>query len=161
MSATAASIPAIARQQCTLEVVDYEDAFEVYIANARQNTAAQWMRAIFIDAPQAIRTFIDTAWCVMQLKSWNESFEQALSSRIISHSDDVCVIIAHSDLMGIRVCLVMYVLPSSVGIATFVQFEKKWRSGIAWRMMAAPHRWFVPYLLTQAAARKPQCPTAP
>jgi hypothetical protein len=60
------SVPADARELCTLASIDYVDAFLVDIA--QHVTAEQWARAVLQDAPLAVRSRLVAGWSALGLK---------------------------------------------------------------------------------------------
>lgn len=151
MSARPVKIPEAVRVACGLESIHYEDAFEVRSQNASAHSAEAWAREILANAPPTTRALINNGWVAAGLKARAEPFEQSLMSRIIKSSSDAIVLAAQSKL-GMRVRVVVYVLESSVGMATFVRLDTR-MAHVAWGLMAPGHRWFAPRLLTHAADR--------
>lgn len=153
MAAQSVSIPNNAHRACDLTEVDYEDAFEMYIPNAGKYSADTWAKEIFQNAPKTASTVINTAWSIVGLKSWSETFEQLLNTKTNALNSNEIVLTAHSDRSGLEARLVIYVTMTTVGIATFIKFEKKYVSRIVWQILRPAHREFAPYLLESAAKR--------
>ena len=59
-------LPEGARELSTLSRVDYEDAFVVDVGG--QRTAQEWARAVFNDAPLAVRARLVSGWMGLGLK---------------------------------------------------------------------------------------------
>jgi hypothetical protein len=144
--------PETVRKACDFESIDYEDAFEVYCVGSDTYTAEDWARDIFLEAPAAVRAFLNKAWSAAGLKSRSESFESMLKSRVANKSPNIFVLKTYSKL-GMDVRVVVYVHESNVGLATFMRFDKfigRW----VWASMAPVHRRIAPYLLAHAIGRR-------
>lgn len=141
--------PEAARELCDLVTVNYEDVFEVMIRDAECLDAEDWAAKIFLGAPDALRAFLDRAWSAAGLKSRNESFEDMLISRVVKKKPNAVVLKTRSHL-GMEVRVVVYVLESRIGLATFMQLENL-TGRLVWSVMAPVHRKIAPYLLACAA----------
>ena len=62
------AVPPAARALSTLSRIDYEEAFVVDAAAVQWRTAEQWARAIFDDAPAALRGALWSTWVVLGLR---------------------------------------------------------------------------------------------
>jgi hypothetical protein len=111
-------LPADARALGNLSRVDYEDAF-IVDAGGRQ-TAEQWARAVFSDAPLAVRARLVAGWLGLGLKlggPW--STHRLLGSKVAQRSPDVLVLAAES-ILGLQAELLFATESRGLLFATLV-----------------------------------------
>lgn len=143
-------LPADARALSTLARVDYEDAFIVEAGGAR--TAEQWTRAVFNDAPLAVRARLVSGWTGLGLKlgaPW--SADRVLGWRVQKSSPSV-VLLAAESLLGLQAELLFRSEPGGLLFATFVQQENPAARAV-WARITSTHQQVVRSLLDHAARR--------
>jgi hypothetical protein len=135
----------------TLARPDYEAAWEVTLRGSAPRSAEQWARAIFEDAPRALRAFVVAGWTTvlgLHLEP-RPSPDRVLGWRFVTTGPDTIILeepfrygTAHN---------VVRVEGSGVLLATFVRHEK--RGGrLVWSIAAPLHHRIIPYLLGRAAS---------
>lgn len=150
MGARPTQLPAGVRATGALPDPDYASAFEQPIPRTPPRTAEAWARAVFEDAPPAMRWFMRTGW------RFPLRFRLAppgapghvLGCRIIHSEPTAFVLEQRSPLMTAH--NVVLVEPARIVWATLVRY----RSPLArplWSVAAAIHHRTLPRLLTRAA----------
>jgi hypothetical protein len=145
------SLPADARALSTLSRVDYEDAFIVDVPGER--TAEQWTRAVFNDAPLAVRARLVSGWMGLGLKlrePW--SARNVLGWRVQQSSPSV-VLLAADSLLGLQAELLFRTEPRGVLFATLIQ-QNNPAARAVWVRITATHQEVVRSLLEHAARRE-------
>jgi hypothetical protein len=144
-------LPADARALSTLSEVDYEDAFIVDVPGER--TAEQWARAVFNDAPLAVRTRLVSGWMGLGLKlgePW--SAHRVLGWKVRQSSPSVVLLAAESPL-GLQAELLFRTEPRGLLFATLVQ-QNNPAARAVWIRITATHQNVVRSLLEHAARRE-------
>jgi hypothetical protein len=133
---------------------DYADSFEISVTTGTR-TPEQWARAVFEDAPAAMRLFLTGGWRALGLRLGPpRSARHVLGWRIAAARPDAAVLEARS-AMGITARLVLQAGASSLLFATFVRSDGL-AGRVAWSAVAPLHRLIVPRLLAGAARRASQ-----
>src|SRR5438105_1184450 len=135
---------------------NYAAAWEVAAAGANRRSAEEWARAIFEDAPPALRRFIVVGWI------WGlglrlgprASPDHVLGWLIASRAPDRMILRVHSVVLG-TAQFVLRVETSRIVLASLVRYDKPW-AGAVWSLVKPLHHRIVPYLLAHAGwgARK-------
>ena len=154
MGARRIPLPAAVRATGILPDPDYASAFEQPIAPIPPRSAEVWARAVFEDAPPALRWFIRTGW------RFPLRFRLAppgapghvLGCRIIHAEPTVLVIEQCSPLMTAH--NVVLVERTTIVWATLVRYQSPIARPL-WSVSAAIHHRTLPYLLTRAANPNP------
>jgi hypothetical protein len=144
-------LPADARALCTLARLDYEDAF-IVDAGVDERTAEQWARAVFNDAPLAVRARLVSGWMGLGLKlggPW--SARRMLGWRVKESTADVMLLAADSWL-GLQAELLFRSEPRGLLFATFVQ-QNNPAARAVWVRITPTHQTVVRSLLDHAAHR--------
>jgi len=140
----------------TLTTPDYASAYEV-IAAADTRSPEQWARAVFEDAPRALRAFIVAGWIAglgIQLGP-RPSRDHVLGWKIAAARAGVIILSAHSVVLG-TAHLVLRVKESQIVLASFVRYERRLAPAV-WRIVSPMHHQILLYLLGRAASQT-QCP---
>lgn len=144
-------LPADARALCTLSRVDYDDAFIVDAGDER--TAQQWVRAVFNDAPLAVRARLVSGWTGLGLKLGDPwSARRVLGWRVQRSSPSV-VILAAQSILGLQAELLFRTEPRGLLFATLVQ-QNNATARAVWARVTATHQTVVRSLLDDAARRE-------
>jgi len=144
-------LPADARALSTLSRVDYEDAFIVDADGGR--TAEQWARAVFNDAPLAVRARLVSGWMGLGLKlagPWSAG--HVLGWKVKQTSPSVLLVAADSTL-GLQAELLFRTQPRGLLFATLVQ-QNNPAARAVWVRMTSTHQTAVHSLLDHAARRE-------
>jgi hypothetical protein len=145
------SLPDDARGLSTLSRVDYEDAFIVDAGAER--TAEQWARAVFNDAPLAVRARLVSGWMGLGLKlggPW--STRHVLGWEVQQVSPSVMLLAADSWL-GLEAELLFQSQPGGLLFATLLR-QNNPAARAVWVRMTATHQRVVRSLLDHAARRE-------
>jgi hypothetical protein len=145
------SLPADARALSTLSRVDYEDAFIVDAPG--EQTAEQWARAIFHDAPLAVRARLVSGWIGLGLKlgePWSAG--RVLGWKVQQGSPSV-VILAAESLLGLQAELLFRTEPRGLLFATMIQQNNPAAQAV-WARITSTHQAVVRSLLEHAACRE-------
>jgi hypothetical protein len=132
---------------------DYASAFEVTIAEGDGRSPEQWARAVFEDAPTAIRWFIVFGWrFVPWLRLGPRSSPGYVSGwRIRDARPGVLILEVHSWLLTadkeIRVA------SGSVRMSTFVRYRRGLGRAV-WSLVAPVHHRTEPFLLAYAVSHR-------
>ena len=148
------ALPEEIRSLDTLADPDYTDACEITISNSDTRSPDQWARAIFEDAPRALRWFVVSGWIAglgLRLGP-RPSPAHVLGWKILTATPSVIVLGVHSIVLSNH--LVLRVQDSSIVLATFVRYERR-PAPIVWGVAQPIHRRVVPYLLRRAATHPP------
>jgi hypothetical protein len=135
-----------------LATTDFAYACRLDVDTAPARSAEQWARAVFEDAPKALRWFIVSGWIVglgLRLGS-RRSRDYVLGWTIVSNTPDVIVLGVGSFMLTAR--LVVRVSESDVVHATFVRYDRR-PAKLIWPIAAVMHRRIIPLLLRGAAMR--------
>jgi hypothetical protein len=140
------------RELDTLADPNYAAAWEVMIPDGDARSAEQWARAIFEEAPPALRAFIVAGWTVgLQLSLGpRPSPDHVLGWKIESATADQIILSVESMLIGTAHFL-LKVESSRVLLTNFVRYEKSAARPI-WSAVQPLHHRIVPYLLGHAAS---------
>jgi hypothetical protein len=145
------SLPADARALSTLSRVDYTDAF-IVDAGGDERTAEQWARAVFNDAPLAVRARLVSGWIGLGLKlgePW--STRRVLGWKVQQRSPSVILLGAES-VLGLQAELLFRTEPRGLLFATFVQ-QNNAAARAVWGRITSTHKTVVRSLLEHAARR--------
>ena len=144
-------LPPDAPELSTLSRVDYEDAFIVDAGGER--TAEQWARAVFDDAPLAVRARLVSGWMGLGLKLGGpRSAHHVLGWKVQQSSPSVLLLAAES-MLGLEAELLFRTEPRGLLFATFVQQNNPAARAI-WARMTSTHQRVVHSLLDHAARRE-------
>ncbi|HEV3360063.1 MAG TPA: hypothetical protein VG247_24895 [Pseudonocardiaceae bacterium] len=129
---------------------DYTAAFELLLPEPTTRSPEGWARAVFEDAPTALRWFIRTGWRFplgFQLGP-SGSLAHVLGCRIIRADRTTVVLEQRSPLMTAH--NIVFVERSRIVWTTIVRYQHPLARPL-WSVSAALHHQILPYLLTQAA----------
>jgi hypothetical protein len=142
------ALPPDARALSTLSRIDYADAFLVETAPHRQRTAEDWTRAIFEDAPDAIRRRLTSGWSRLGL-TLDTSDHSVLGWQIRRSTPDFVLLGADSRL-GMRGELLLMRRHDSLLFATLLRHDKP-MARVTWAAVVPAHVKLVRQVLEQAA----------
>ena len=144
-------LPPEARGLSTLSRIDYEDAFIVDAVGGR--TAEQWTRAVFNDAPLAVRARLVSGWTGLGLNlAGPSSARRVLGWKVQRSSPDVMVLAADS-ILGLRAELLFRTEPRGLLFATLIQ-QNNPAARALWARVIPTHERVVRSLLEHAALRE-------
>jgi hypothetical protein len=144
-------LPADARALSTLSRVDYEDAFIVDAPGER--TAEQWTRAVFNDAPLAVRARLVSGWMGLGLKLREPWSARNVLGWTVQQSSPSVVLLAADSLLGLQAELLFRTEPRGVLFATLIQ-QNNPAARAVWDRITATHQEVVRSLLEHAARRE-------
>jgi hypothetical protein len=115
------ALPSSARALSTLCPIDYEDAFLVDVGPVGERTPEQWARAIFEDAPIAVRAALVAGWSALGLRlGWRRS-DRFVLGWPVRRSDPDFVLLAASSPLGLAAELLLTGHENRLLFATLVQ----------------------------------------
>jgi Protein of unknown function (DUF2867) len=131
---------------------DYASAFEVSIADCDARSAEEWGRAIFEDAPAALRGLVVFGWRhVLRFRLGpSGSAGHVLGWTISASTPDSLSLEVRSALTSAR--KVLRVDDYRLRVSTFVRYERP-LGRVLWTAVAPVHHLTEPYLLGTAASR--------
>jgi hypothetical protein len=144
-------LPEDARALSTLSRVDYEDAFIVDAPGER--TAEQWARAVFNDAPLAVRARLISGWMGLGLKLREPWSARHVLGWKVQRSSPGVVLLAADSLLGLQAELLFRTEPRGLLFATLIQQDNPAARAV-WVRTTATHQKVVRSLLDHAARRE-------
>jgi hypothetical protein len=146
------AVPADARALSTLAQIDYEDAFLVDTAAARERTAEQWARAVLEDAPLARRTTLLSGWSAIGLKVGGAQCGRSVLGWPIRRSAPDHVLLAAESRIGMPGQLLFQRRGDKLLFATFVQQGNQVARAV-WAGVEPVHVPIVRRILEEASRR--------
>lgn len=146
------AVPVGASALSTLARVDYRDAFLLDINPAAYQTAEQWARAIFEQAPFGVRAALLSGWAGLGLKldkPWSAG--TVLGWQVRASAPDHVLLGAHSRI-GMPGELLVKCEPEALLFATFVQHGNVIARGV-WAAVESTHVRTVRDVLEEAGRR--------
>jgi len=140
------------RALAALDAPSYTYACELAAPGADRHSAEAWARAVFEDAPAALRRLIVTGWIAglgLRLAP-RGSPEHVLGWTILSNEPRVIVLAVGSPILAARI--VVRARAGDVVHATFVRYERSLARPL-WLVAAPIHARVIPHLLGRAGAR--------
>jgi hypothetical protein len=137
------------------EHCDYESAFEIERPEQLSLSAEQWARAMFEEAPVALRWFLIVGWTAITCRLRpRRSPSRVLGWDIESASPGTLVTVVHA-WVGLTSRLVVSVDSGTVTVASFVRYigPTKLAARAVWAATIPLHERTLPYLLTSAVRR--------
>jgi hypothetical protein len=144
-------LPEDARALSTLSRVDYEDAFIVDAPGER--TAEQWARAVFNDAPLAVRARLISGWVGLGLKLAEPRSARHVLGWEMRQSSPSVVLLAAESLLGLQAELLFRTEPRGLLFATLIQQDNPAARAV-WARITVTHQKVVRSLLDHAARRE-------
>jgi hypothetical protein len=144
-------LPADARALSILSRIDYEDAFR--IETGVERTADQWARAVFNDAPVAMRARLLSGWAGLGLKlaePWSAG--HVLGWKVRQTSPNVLLLAADS-ILGLHAELLFRTEPRGLLFATLIKQDNPAARAV-WARITFTHQKVVYSLLDDAAGRE-------
>jgi hypothetical protein len=134
------------------DAFDYASAFEVTVPGASEQSAEEWARATFEEAPRAMRSFIMVGWRgVMGFRLGpRPSPDHVLGWKIVAAAPGELTLEVRSWLVSAR--KVVQLTDERVVMTTFVTYRRKLASAV-WSSVTPIHHVTEPYLLGHAATR--------
>jgi hypothetical protein len=149
------TVPTDARAICTLDRIDYADAFEADVGPPRRRTAEQWARAVLEDAPAGLRGRLVASWCAIGLKlSHGRSHAAVLGWQIRCNVPEFVLVGADSRI-GMPAELLFRRLPDRLLFCTFVQHDNPTARAV-WAGVERAHVPAVHRLLDLTSSRQRQ-----
>ena len=145
------AVPQRAGVLSTLARIDYQDAFLVDIDPVAGQTAEQWARAIFEDAPFGVRSALLSGWSALGLKLDTRPRPSVLGWPVRNCAPDFVLLGADSRI-GMPGELLVKCEPEALLFATFVQHDNVVARGI-WLAVESIHVRTVRDVLEQASRR--------
>lgn len=144
-------LPEDARELSTLSRVDYEDAFVVDAGG--QRTAQEWARAVFNDAPLAVRARLVSGWMGLGLKLGGPWSERRVLGWKVQQSSPEVMLLAADSVLGLEAELLFRTEPRGLLFATLIQ-QNNSAARAVWVRITARHQAVVRSLLDHAARRE-------
>jgi hypothetical protein len=135
---------------------DYEVAFSLACPGASVLSAEQWGRAVFEEAPRALRWFLIVGWTAITCRLRpRRAPTRVLGWDIESAAPGTLVTVVHA-WVGLTSRLVVSVESDLVTVATFVRYTRPstLAARVVWAATIPLHERILPYLLTSAARRQ-------
>ena len=136
--------------EASLERVDWQWSYDVEAPTER--SAEWWARAVFEDAPTALRWFVLLGWiAVLRLRLGPRTADgYILGWRIESNATDRFVLGVESAMLSAR--LVVTTTPVNAIHATLLRYDRR-RARWTWPAIAWLHKLIIRYLMNRAARR--------
>ncbi|MFB9831369.1 DUF2867 domain-containing protein [Actinoallomurus acaciae] len=153
MRARQVAVEASTRAVDTLAEPDYASSFEISTPQADARSPEQWARALFEEAPRALRLFLVFGWrTALGLRLGpRPSADHVLGWRIIATTSDATVLALDSPLITGH--NVLEIKDSRILFSTFVRYEH-WAAKAIWAMVAPIHHKTIPFLLRHATRKQ-------
>jgi len=135
---------------CTLERIDYYDAFLAETAIAERGTGEDWARAVLEGAPLQVRSALLAGWTGLGLKLGAVPAQSHVLGWELKRSDGEHALLAAGSRLGMPAELLLGRRPGGLFLATFVRHENAVASKV-WAGIAPVHRRVVPHVLELAA----------
>jgi hypothetical protein len=146
-------VPSAARRLSTLPHVDYADAFLIRVdPEAQDRTPEQWARAIFDDAPIAIRRALRSGWLALGLQLGSTTSERFVLGWEVRRSTPEFVLLAGSSPIGLSAELLIKRQKDRLLYATLLQ-QRNPVARAVWAGVGPVHRPIVRYVLEQGSRR--------
>ncbi|HXY67549.1 MAG TPA: hypothetical protein VEI45_25060 [Mycobacterium sp.] len=146
------AVPRSARGLSTLGRIDYQDAFLVDIDPGAYQTAEQWARAIFEDAPFDVRVGLVSGWLALGLKLDKSRSGRSVLGWHVRDSAPDYVLLGADSRIGMPGELLVKCEPDALLFATFVQHDNLIARGV-WAAVEAKHVRTVRDVLNEASRR--------
>jgi hypothetical protein len=146
------AVPQGARALSKLDHIDYQDAFLVNIDPGAYQTAEQWARAIFEDAPFDVRIALVSGWLALGLKLDKSRSGRSVLGWHVRDSAPDFVLLGADSRIGMPGELLVKCEPEALLFATFVQHDNLIARGM-WAAVEATHVRTVHDVLEQASRR--------
>lgn len=137
------------------EACDYEVAFEIERPEGVPRSAERWARAMFEEAPLAMRWFLIVGWSAITCRiSPRRSPARILGWQIESTSPQTAVIAVRA-WVGLTSRLIFFADDDLVTVASFVRFTGPVTplARVVWAATVPLHERILPHLLTAARRR--------
>jgi len=134
---------------------DYEVAFSLARPGGSALSAEQWGRAVFEEAPRALRWFLIVGWTAITCRLRpRHAPTRVLGWGIERAAPGTLVTVVHA-WVGLTSRLVVSVESETVTVATFVRYTRPSTlpARVVWAATIPLHERILPYLLTSAARR--------
>jgi hypothetical protein len=145
-------VPSEARARCTLERIDYEDAFVVEVVRVEARTAEEWARAILDDAPLLLRRALRSGWSAIGLRLGPARADGFVLGWEMRRSDPDFVLLGASSRLGLPAELLVMRFGEELLFDTFVRHDGVVARAV-WAGTESLHRPIVRYVLGSAARR--------
>jgi hypothetical protein len=146
-------VPPEARELCTLERIDYEDAFVLEDVAVEDQTAEQWAHAILDDAPLLLRRALRGGWSAIGLRLGPERPDRFVLGWEIRRSEPDFVLLGAPSRLGLLAQLLVMRLPEQLLFDTFVRRDGVIARGL-WAGTEPLHKPIARYVLESAARRQ-------
>jgi hypothetical protein len=146
------AVPRGARALSTLARIDYQDAFLVDIDPGAYQTAEQWARAIFEEAPFDVRVGLISGWSAIGLKLGRSRSSRSVLGWHVRNSTPDFVLLGADSRIGMPGELLVKCEPEALLFATFVQHDNLIARGV-WATVEATHVRTVRDVLDEASRR--------
>jgi hypothetical protein len=149
-------VPPEARALCTLERIDYEDAFVVEVGAVEVRTADQWANAILEGAPPLWRRVLRLGWSAIGLRLGPAGADGFVLGWQVRRNNPDFVLLGASSRLGLPAELLVMRFGGEVLFDTFVRHDGLIARGL-WAITEPLHKPIVRYILG-SAARRQTCP---
>jgi hypothetical protein len=145
-------MPARTRAISTLPRVDYEDAFLLETARARQQTAEQWIRGLLDDAPESVRRSLRTGWLALGFRLAPGDDERSVLGWEVRRSTPDRVLLGLNSRIGMPAELVLERRADALLFGTLVQQQNPF-ARLLWAAITPGHQRVVLRVFESARRR--------
>jgi hypothetical protein len=145
-------VPAASRALSTLDRIHYADAFVVEAGSTQKRTAEGWARAIFDDAPLALRTSLLSGWSALGFKLSLPPAQGSVLGWPIKRSDPDFVLLGSESRLGMSAELLLRREPNALLFSTLLQLRNPMVRAV-WAVVEPRHVPIVQRVLQLASSR--------
>jgi hypothetical protein len=155
LSSTATQVPppSVLHALSALDRTDYEDLFQVPVAQLAPAPAETWARRVLEQAPVRRRGALLAGWTLLGLDLDPRSRPDRVLGWQLADREPGAVVLQARSPLGITARLVVCVDSEHLSLGTFLRFERG-AGRRAFAAIASTHRRVVPELLDEAVARQ-------
>jgi hypothetical protein len=140
------------RARCTLSRIDYEDAFLIETADARERTAEQWARAQSEDAPASIRRALRRGWWALGLKLAPSGSERFVLGWEVRRSTPEYLLLGARSRIGMPAQLLLQRRERALLLSTFMQ-QRNPIARVLWSRVEPMHQRVAPSVIARGVGR--------
>ena len=141
-----------ARALCTLQRIDYQDAFAIQAQPRLADTGEQWARAVLEGAPLRMRVQLVGGWLALGLKLGTPWSKRNVLGWPVVHRTPDAVLLGAGSRFGLAGQLLFMRDGDELLFSTLVQLDNTVARTV-WRRIDVQHRLVVRWLLSAAERR--------
>jgi hypothetical protein len=145
------TVPSAVQARCTLDRVDYADAFLVDVGQAQDQTSEHWARSVIEGAPPRTRRELSRGWFTLGLRLGPSYADQLVLGWEVRRNTPDLVLLGAKGRLGLAGELLFERQRDTLLFATFVQLDNC-VARAAWAGIASRHRQVVRHLLERAVS---------